>query len=351
MPYISHKKSYQTSTLPPNFLEHGLSGNRELQNTVVEALARHRHRLEAERPYHDLARNFKDSKAIAEKLFAAGFRKVEEYDEEGMTPLIRACCWGNMSMVAFLLEHGADPSRSHRDALLRAGHFFFFEADSFWCATFHGRQKGNELSPQEEAKLLQTAFDSAGCVDSRCRCSPGGFSPATSTFKVDDYEHFFVRKQSFERMLCHLNLSEVDLRQQWRCLVRMEIFNRLELTHTCIRQFPTVRAFPEQDRLEIEEEEEELHFELEVLMNEYDDWQQHFDGDILNCVETFFDKLDQDLRPRGGFLCWQQVSYDRDILGIGTTTKDHWMTSRGELLHQGHKEGVQESYILQSLFD
>ena len=200
MPYISHKKSYQTSTLPPNFLEHGLSGNRELQNTVVEALARHRHRLEAERPYHDLARNFKDSKAIAEKLFAAGFRKVEEYDEEGMTPLIRACCWGNMSMVAFLLEHGADPSRSHRDALLRAGHFFFFEADSFWCATFHGRQKGNELSPQEEAKLLQTAFDSAGCVDSRCRCSPGGFSPATSTFKVDDYEHFFVRKQSFERI-------------------------------------------------------------------------------------------------------------------------------------------------------
>jgi hypothetical protein len=102
MLYISRKKEYQTSTLPPNFLECGLSGNRELQNAVVNALARHRQRLGAARPYHDLARNFKDSKAIAEKLFAAGFRKVEEYDEGGMTPLIHACCFGNMSLVMFL---------------------------------------------------------------------------------------------------------------------------------------------------------------------------------------------------------------------------------------------------------
>jgi hypothetical protein len=207
------------------------------------------------------------------------------------------------------------------------------------------------LSPQEEAKLLQTTFDITRCVGSRCRCSPEGFSPATSIFRADYLEHFFVRRQSFETTIRHLNLSEFDLRQQWRCLVRMEIFDRLEIMYTCIRHLPTVRAFPEQDRLEIEAEEEELHFELDVLMNEYNDWQQHFDGDVLNCVDTFFDKLDQELRPRRGILAWQRVSYDINILGVGTTTEDYWMTSQRELLHQGHKEGVGESYILQSLFD
>jgi hypothetical protein len=317
---------------------------------VVAAIARHRHRLRAQRPYHDLARNFIDGKAIAEKLFAAGFRKIEEYDDEGMTPLIRACCWGNMSMVSFLLKHGADLSRCHRSALLRAGHFLFYDGGSIGFSFYFGRKKGIDLSPQEEARLFRSAFDIAERVDSRCRCSPDGFSPATSTFQADSHDHFFVRRRAFEIFLRHLNFSEAQLRQQWRSFVRMEIFDRLELTHTCIRQFPAVRTFPEQDRLDIEEEEEEYNFELEILMNGYDNWQKHFDGGILNCVDTFFDKLDQDLRPRGSFLLLPIVSYNLDILGTGTGEKNHWMTSRGKLLHQ-HREGVQENGILQWLFN
>jgi hypothetical protein len=266
-----------------------------------------------------------------------------------MSPLICACCWGNMSMVSFLLNHGADPSKSHRNALLRAGHFFLIENPSIWISYFY-QEKGNELYLQEETKLLQSAFSITERVDSKCRCSPEGFSPTTSTFKAGNKSGFYMQRQTFEQFLRLLNFSEADTREQWRCFVRMEIFHRLELTHTCIRQFPKVRTFPEEDRLEIEEEEEELYHKLEALMNEYDNWQTHFDGDILNCVDTFFDKLDQDLRPRIHVgLYYGDVSYKLDVLGTGTVKKNIWGNSRGKLIYE-HKEGFQESNMLQILF-
>lgn len=169
-------------------------------------------------------------------------------------------------------------------------------------------------------------------------------------FRHDSVEDYPEQRKRCQINLRHLDSLSFDLRQRWQCFVRMEIFDRLELTHTCIEHLPTVRSFPEEDRLEIEAEEEELNLELDVLMNEYDDWQHYFDGDVLDCVDTFFDKLDQSLQPRGGFFLWQEVNYGADILGVGTTIK-YWRNSRGKLRQRDHKEGVQETYILQSLFD
>lgn len=93
-------------------------------------------------------------------------------------------------------------------------------------------------------------------------------------------------------MTWYLDLSHDKLIRLWRCLVRCEIFERLELTHTCVRFRPTIHRLPEEDRLEIEEEEEELYLQLEELMNEFDEWLEEFNGDIADCVDIFFDRLD-----------------------------------------------------------
>lgn len=349
MPYFSRKQKDQESTLPPNFLQNGLNNNQALQRVIVKALARHRHLLRAVKPYHDLAGNFVDCRSIAEKLLAAGFGKINEYDEHGMTPLMLACCKGNANMAAFLLERGADSSRSHRDALLRAGHFCFWDGGSMWSHFDYGHIKDGELNLQEQTKLLGPAYDIAPLVGSRCRCSPEGYSPGTSAFQADLGEHFCVRRRTFEKLLSVLKLCDFDLRQQARSFVRMEIFDRLELTHTCIRKFPDVRPFHEHDRLEIEEEEQELYAQLDAFMSDFDKWQENFDGDVMNCVDCFFDNLDQHLRPRIILTFASMDSYDHDILGSGTRITNFWVNSKGQL-QRSHREGYRESYMLQSLY-
>lgn len=295
MPYISRKKKDQKSTLPPNFLQCGLNNNQALQRVIVKTLARHRHFLRAVKPYHDLAGNFVDCRSIAEKLLTAGFGKINEYDEHGMTPLMLACCEGNASMAAFLLERGADSSRSHRDTLLRAGHFLFLDSGSMWFRMNYRHMMDGELNPQEKTKLLRPAYDITPLIASRCRCSPEGYSPGTSAFQADLGEDFCVRRRTFEKLLSVLKLCDFDLRREARSFVRMEIFDRLELTHTCIRKFPDIRPFHEQDRLEIEEEEQELYAQFNAFISDFDKWQENFDGDVMSCVNSFFDNLDQHL--------------------------------------------------------
>lgn len=85
----------------------------------------------------------KTARTLRKSCLQQVFRKVNEYDKEGMTPLILACYYGNMSMLNFLLKHGADPNKSHRDALLRAGHFISLETDWDWDSSCLGRIKEN----------------------------------------------------------------------------------------------------------------------------------------------------------------------------------------------------------------
>jgi Ankyrin repeats (many copies)/Ankyrin repeat len=349
-PYF-RKRGFQEMRLPTSFLDAANSNNEELQNVVAGALTRH-HRL-AVRPYHDLA-EVRDGNPtfFAETLFLAGFRDIEEYDENGLTPLMSACCWGNMSMAAFLLRNGGDPLRTHKDADLRAGHFLYYEGDQFFCHGLHSYRNGDDLCPEQEAKLLEAAFEIAEYVHSTCRCSPEGFDPIIALFQANSNENFYVKKQSFENMMGHLSLSHDNLIRRWQCLVRCEIFDRLELTHTCIRCLPTVRKFPEEDRLEIEEEEEELWVQLEEIIDEYDEWQREFNGDIVDCVGIFFDRLDLILRPTQASMRWAGFLREGDggILGPGEGCENHWISSRGKDIIYDHKEGGRESYVLCSLF-
>jgi hypothetical protein len=77
LPYIFQRGKYQDTTLPSSFLNVAKSNNEELQNVVVDTLARFRHQLVAMRPYHDLATiSGRNARLVAEKLFFAGFRNI-----------------------------------------------------------------------------------------------------------------------------------------------------------------------------------------------------------------------------------------------------------------------------------
>ena len=255
-------------------------------------------------------------------------------------------------MAAFLLSYGANLVKKHRDVDLRPRHFLTYTGGFMWNC-FHFRcRSGNDLRHDDEPKVLEAAFQISERVDSRCYCSPGGFSPLTAMFQRVTGKASYSRKRYFETMLKYLNPQRIDITRQWRCLVAMEIFDRYESTHTCVVALPKVRKISEEDRLKIEEEEEELFLEFESLMNKNDEWQKDFAGNIADCVNIFFDKLDPDLRPLQcmlfGTVLWGRE--DTDILGPGLRFEKYWISSRGENVRYGHDEGVRECYLLDSCF-
>ena len=366
IPYITNERGIPETTLGPTFMLAAESSNQDLQDVVVDALARQRGQLHGLRPFHDLADIHRNEgypggyqvRLFAEKLFSAGFQDVEQYDESGMSPLIVACCNGAMNMASFLLSHGAKPSAEHRDAALRPGHFITYKGHLHSYFAYFGYRSGDKLDHGQEAKLLESAFKTSNRVNSTCRCSPDGFSPLTalyrrSTIWRSTIDSSYSKKQRFKAMLTYLNPQRIDIDRQWRCLVALEVFERLEMTHTCIRHLPTVRAFPEEDRLEIEEEEEELFIEFESIMNEYDQFRGDFIGPTAKCVEDFFDKLDDDLRPLQGMFTSGKIwnNDDTDILGPGNEYQGYWISSSGKLVRYGHHESAGESCLLGSLFD
>ena len=357
-PYILNSQKYQygpNRTLSASFLTAIRSGNEEIQDEVVLALTRNKDRLTTLRPYHDLADvGGKTAMNFAEKLFSAGFHAIEEYDDQGETPLMRACREGRTSMAAILLRKGANVFKGHRDASLLPGHFLHFLSSYTWAYTPGRSEWESFLSSREKVQLHQAAFDVSENVESTCLCSPDGFSPTTALFQLYSDEGFWVVKQSFQTMTQNMDWTRGELEKQWRCVVLRELFDRLGLTHTCVRVLRDVRQFPDDDRLEIEEEEEEMHMELETLMEEFDEWQAGYAGDIVSCVNLFFDRIDPCLKPFQGLLYvdgWLGFEDDTDCLAPDARFERTWTNSRGQRLCYGHEEGLHEERMLRILFE
>ena len=330
------------------------SPNQEIQDIYAMAFMRHPQDFCDVRPFHELATDpNKFAISFAEKLYDLGLQNVEEYDECGMTPLTSACFLGFAGLASFLLAHGASPSRGHRWTGLRPGHFMshreYFDDWESWTGSYC----------TERSVLLESAFKSSDHVKSTCRCSPNGFTPLTSMYRKGFWRDSTSRKRHFKKILTFLNPQEVDMDRQWRCLVAHEIFDRLEMTHTCVDPEPPIRVFPEEDRLEIEDEEEEIFKEFESFIHQYDQFRNDFIGPTATCVEEFFDKLDYDLNPvQDDCNFWSPKlpitwsPHDPDIFRpISTYEQKAWLTTNGKWVLYGHEEGEGESCILRSLFD
>ena len=360
VPCMFSRSSSQKTTLPWSFLLPAESSNQELQGVIINALVRHQDRLPNIRPFHDLTTiSDTDASLFAERLYAAGFQDLEQYDERGRTPLISACSRGAAKMTSFLLRYGAKPSTEHRDAGLRPAHFMFHNSICYRFGDSYDWISRISIHRRENIRLLEAGFKVSHRVASRCRCSPDGYTPLTAMYRNEDMSCSYCRKQKLDMILGVLNSQYMDANKLWRSLVIVEVFERLEMTHTCIHQHPIVRVFPEEDRLEIEEEEEELYFELNRIMDDYDQSLRDFSGTTARYVEIFFDKLDCDLRPIQGPCygdcpdppkTWSRE--DSDIFRPRSSLEESmYLSTNGRWVLYGHEEGEGESNLLGCLFD
>lgn len=357
-PYIIRSCEYQSTTLPRDFLAVGYDGEDAMQDIMVSALARQRHQLAVIRPYHDLGGYIcKNAATFANKIFLAGFHDLEQYDEGGMTPLMNVCNSGSWNMAAFLLEKGADVSTLHRNTTLTAGHFAVQRLHwNLLPYVLTPLKWIEELKPEQWRRILDSAFDVSGNVASDCLCSPEGYSP-TSTLNRSD-TNFHEKRCTFRVLSSYCKWSKSVLEHQLRCFARGEVFNRLGMTHTCLRLHSErsggdFRDFLDEDRREIEWEEEELSHQLDTMMDDYDSLRLEFDGDPFDYFDNFFETLDRSLKPvqHSIFQLRLWADGDSDVLSPGELYERFWYSSRGVKVRYGHKEVAMEEEMLAIVFD
>lgn len=353
LPFLALNTRDGDIALPRAFRKVSESDDTRLHDLIIECLLRHKFLLPKLLPYHDLAtERWANNIKFAQKVFDVGFQDIEAYNNSGYTPLMVACQNGNIRMASFLLQHGADPCTCHKHVGLRAGHFLCYDGRNTVFNSYCAREDGF-ISKDDEKRLLEAAFDTSIDVESRCRCSPDGFSPITSLFQGRGLlESIHDVKKSFQRLICSFDSSPADRKRYWRAFIVNETFNRLGMTHTCIKLHSADRLFPDCSRIEIEEEEVEYFFKLEEIVARFDLFSERFGDDLSICVDEFFDDLDGDLRPKGlfGFVpTWNDT--DPDCLGPGESLYvKYFQSSRGQVMKYGYKEITKEDAMLRWLF-
>lgn len=121
----------------------------------------------------------------------------------------------------FLLEKkGANTLTSHRDSALTAG---------FFLAAGMRFDSSKTVDSELFARLLQPAFEVADKVESYCLCCPGGFTPVAALGRSRNGDE----RCSFRTLILCLQWPLYAVEQQARAFALGEVFNRLQMTHTC----------------------------------------------------------------------------------------------------------------------
>jgi hypothetical protein len=179
-------------------------------------------------------------------------------------------------LAAFLRGNGADIFKPHRDISLSPGPFIFSNINISDARCYNRRPSQSkirelykELICQQVGVLLGSAFEIASRSNPTCRCSLDGDIPtaAISNNPLGAYDfsetRFRGKRQRFRLMMSFLNLPQIGLRRRCRSLVWAEVFERLELAHTGkMCRWSWKNEIPQQDRIEIEEEEEEIYAKI-----------------------------------------------------------------------------------------
>lgn len=335
--------SYFTRPQFPIMMEMISAGSDTLQTACISALCHSQLSQSEVQAYHQFAplRYERNLIRFAERLFLAGYTDLELRDEFGMTALMRASQCRNSHMIKFLMDKGARISPPLGTTGLAAGHLLF---SHLLFAKWHREARDDEAC----AILLQAAFDITTPVQSCCLCSPEGFTPITALIRQHWYDTRSTRRE-FEGLISILRWPNPLVEKYVRIYALGEVFNGLEMTHTCIRPGRLSACIPDEDRLEIESEEEELHEQLQGLMEFYDQERAIFDGAPLDFLDTFL-RLDELALP--SFEDKFYLSYERNtnIIGPGMNYRTCRYSFYGERIWCGHKEIVTEENILALLF-
>ena len=222
---------------------------------------------------------------MANLLYDAGFRDVDEVDAHGMTPFWAQIehHWSTLEsllLFAWLRNKGADMYRMHPIGKMMASHAV---GSLIGETLLSGNSGGYPIKPQEQARLFLEDSTKDNC---RCACSKTGCRTLTSALAVgrprSGPKHLQDSKRvNIEKYLRVLHWVETHSPENWWIpseAIRAMTFCGLELTHTCHvslmkRTWPRVcirTPLSTEEIDEIQEDEHDLIRQLEELVTGFE---------------------------------------------------------------------------------
>ncbi|KAK8215983.1 hypothetical protein IWZ01DRAFT_565769 [Phyllosticta capitalensis] len=207
---------------------------------------------------------------IVQALLDLGFHNIEVAEEDGSTLFLRACSRLKIPWASYFVSKGARP-----------------DPKGLWLAVraFSGYWE----YPMPHPSWLMNLASQVGCDSCSCHCSTSGCTPAAVLVRKKQFGHPARRH---ELVLFTERMSSSGRQVAMRELCRLEVFERLDMTHTCC--CPSRRRAPvkDADAADIQEEEEHLNVTLNAFMSLFDHLFSHFDGHLKPFLRAWWATLD-----------------------------------------------------------
>ena len=213
----------------------------------------------------------------ANALYEAGFREIDVPNMFGFTPLQVLCTETNhIDVIIWFLDRGANIERKPAGSSRNCLHLL--------AARANGHHFDNIIrAPPELWSRILPVLGISSPDTSICACSANGCTATTMLFRRSP--HTWHKKiNQFQQWCDKLSLSAAEIETCCEELMRLETFERLDITHVCYYRRGAageLKPMPEENQLEIMEEESEFIDELETWMNRYTNERAAFKGSAI----------------------------------------------------------------------
>jgi hypothetical protein len=283
----------------PSVVEASIYASTEIQDAVLEALAMRQHAFRDYSIFHDILAysSFEKRISLAEKAISAGFRGIDKHDPDGLNPLMKSLLYGSKKWASFFLKKGSNPWKKHPTFELATGHFLCGLLDSYECDYDDDMVTIGQVWLTQHPKYMANWF--------QCPCSTNGYSFLTSilTFSRQWDTNTLGRLRRLRNLLSLNWIPLFEAHEYYRAFVRVELFERLGMTHTCTRISNSwmaidIRELDPEDIVEIQEEESDFIARLDKLMSRYDRAVSEYQGQLWDFHIQYLKDLDkeEDLR-------------------------------------------------------
>lgn len=262
-----------------------------------------------------------------QSFFTNGFELVDLLDPRGRTPLLQACesfqrgaeIDDMASIVGWFLDKGANAEFS---CISPYPNVLFYLANSY-------RRKINDDSKQlfknfeSLVRLSASLCNPLSPDDCQCYCSSAGCLPIHKIWRCDnilvghDSCKLFGSDALLRTLEKWLSLCGMDETQSEKCyeeVVRLEVFDRLGMAHTCCVHRRSV--MDESCRKQLQEEDAELREQLDLILQGYKKRYKEHHGGVSNFWKNFMQDLEEILpgllpEERCEFHCFDR--WDKDL--------------------------------------
>ena len=251
--------------------------------------------------YHSFSMELYVTEDQADVLYEVGFRDLDVPNAYGFTPLHAFCFRKNVGMAFWLLEHGADFTSSPEGLSCSCLHLFA-EGLSFQQGplalsvdqTLLGRNFDSSCNLMSQLISIFGLFSTDAC---RYCCSEAGCTVVSMMFRKSG-RNWYDKLFFLENWCDTLQLSDWELEVCCKEFARIEVFERLGITHVCCDLEKAAVGdlqMPEEDQTDIMEEEELMIGELDEWIDFYGRERLSFKGSPI----AFLGKFSACLRQSG----------------------------------------------------